>query len=142
MQADEGSLFIIIAKEEGMEVRKKENPHLVIPDTILPASLSNTAERLSRPIGVLKRPSIQRHSQDDLIRWYALADVILYRGFGAKRRAGGILLGGEEIGLVPGIRVPGAGVVVGHEVPEVEVLVYLPEFVERKVGGSRGGGDG
>lgn len=43
---------------------------------------------------------------------------------------GGIRVGsgGVQVCLMAGDRVPGAGVVIGHEVPEVKVLVHFGEM--------------
>lgn len=46
-------------------------------------------------------------------------------GEGGRNRVGG---GGVQVCLVAGDRVPGAGVVIGHEVPEVKVLVHFGEM--------------
>lgn len=40
----------------------------------------------------------------------------------------GVGCGGVQVCLVAGDRVPGAGVVIGHEVPEVKVLVHFGEM--------------
>lgn len=60
---------------------------------------------------------------------------------GGEGRAGGGAGCGVEVGLVAGERVPRAGVVVGHEVPEVEGGVHglqVQVFVVLRAGGTGG----
>ena len=71
-----------------------------------------------------------------------MLDIVPDRKVDAEGRGLWALLGWVDVALVPGCLVPRTGKVVGHHVPEVEVLVHLPQLEPVAVGGSRWGGDG
>ena len=49
-----------------------------------------------------------------------MREIVVYGCGGGEGRSGGVVAGGVQVGLVGGCGVPGAGVVVRHQVEEVE----------------------
>lgn len=60
--------------------------------------------------------------------WHACIRIPAYSVICAEGCALGILLRGEDVGLMSSSRVPRAGEVVSHHVPKVEILVHLADF--------------
>lgn len=101
---------------------------LVVPDTLLPATFADPGEGSTGAIGVGECASVQRHAQDHLRGWdTAHVDVVVQGRDGGEGGAGWV--GGRwvEVGLVAGYGVPATGVVVAHEVVEVEVGGHFAE---------------
>ena len=106
-------------------LRARLRQNLVVPDALLPASLTCALEMVSRPLGPRKRPPVHRHPQHDLLCSHTMPDIVLHRCLRAKRRRMQHILGRVQIRLVSRPLVPRAGIVVRHQVPEIQILVHL-----------------
>jgi hypothetical protein len=113
----------------------------VVVHTCFPRSLADARVRRSRTISVGEGTAVQGHAEDDFVERNASGLIVAESLGGVERRGYRGRRGGVEVCLVAGSCVPGAGIVVGHEVPEVEVLIHGAEFHFVVVGGAGGGGD-
>lgn len=99
---------------------------LVVPVAVFPGTAAAAVEGFSDPGCVGERASVQRHAKHDLVGWDAIRDVVFDARVGVEGRRVGVVLALVEVGLVAGIiGETGPGVVEGHQVPEVEVLVHV-----------------
>lgn len=98
---------------------------LVVPHAGLPCACSNTIVGLSWAVGIGKRSAVQWHSQYDLVGSYALRGVVVDCLVRVEWGAGRVVGRRVEVGIVAGNCVPATRVVVGHEIPEIQVLVHL-----------------
>ncbi len=71
-----------------------------------------------------------------------MLDIIPYREINTKRRRLRVAFRRKHIRLMARLWVPGAGEIIRHHVPEIEVPVHFAELQPLEVRGSRGGGDG
>lgn len=72
----------------------------------------------------------------------ALGFVVFDCLAGVERRGGGVSLRRLYVGLVSRTRVPGAGVIIRHQIPEVEIAVHAADvhhLVVRGPGRTRNG---
>ena len=121
--------------------RARLGQRLVVPHAVLPAAGADAGKRLAHARGGFEAAAVERLAHDDLAGRDAGGDVVLDRSVGRVWRAAGVVGAGVEVGVVAGDGVPRAGVVVGHQVEEVEVGVHVGE-VEHLVVGRAGGHGG
>ena len=135
---------VAVRRDQGRIVdllRARLREHLVVPDAVLPRAFAGASVGRARAGGVLKRAAVQWHAQHNLVVRDAASHVGLdgrVRTERRRRRVGG---GRVDVGGVARGGAPGAGKVVGHQVPEVEVPIHLRHEQLAVVGRPGGHGD-
>lgn len=97
-----------------VHMRALEWKVLVIKDTILPVTFTNTIVRASRTLGALKGSAVKWHAEDNLGWVNTALEVKVNSGGRRKRRATRVLSAGKQVGLVASHRVPTSSIVVTH----------------------------
>ena len=115
---------------------------LVVIHAHLPTPLALALIGGSRAVGISKASPVQRHTDDELLPRHARGDEVSKSVRGAERRASGVARVGVPVRLVAGGRVPAAGIVVRHQVPEIQVPIHGREVEAVVVLRAGGRGDG
>ena len=84
----------------------------VVPYALFPGPLAHALERRAEACSVGEGAAVEGHAEDDFVGGDALARVDVDYGVGVEGGAGWAGGGVEEVGLVAGVLVPAAGVVV------------------------------
>lgn len=108
-------------------LRTRMRESLVVPHPILPRPLPNALKRPAGPLGLLERAPVKRESTDEFVRPDATGYICADGRVGVKRRDVGHVWRGVDVRHVPRFRVPAAGEIITHQVPEVEELVHLAD---------------
>lgn len=98
---------------------------LVVPDAVFPASRADAVEWLSGSVGVGEGAAIQRQAHDDLFGADAVRGVVGDGLLGVIWGCEWVGRGVVQVGELACLGAPAAGVVVRHQVPEVEILVHV-----------------
>lgn len=102
-------------------VRSRTGKVLVVPNSVLPASFTGPAVRLSGTIRILESAPVQRHSNHHLVTRNAVVDVIPDRLFSIERSAVWVVVALEQVCLMACFRIPRAGKIIRHQIDKVEV---------------------
>lgn len=123
---------IIAIRSAGLAIPLLRRPHqrqrLEIKNPILPTPFPNPAKRPSQALRLAKRPPVQRHPKHDLVPRDTLPLVVPHRALAVERRRVRVLPAGEDIRLMPCLRVPRPGIVVRHQVPEIKIPVHATDI--------------
>lgn len=99
--------------------------NLVVPDTVLPASRSNSIVGLANATGALERSPIDGHAKNDLACGNTSLDIVLDSLIGVVRRGVGVGRVSKQVGIVSRVVAPRTSIVIGHEVDIVEDLAKV-----------------
>lgn len=106
---------------------------LVVPDTILPASITNTVEGLAETLSLGESAAVDGHTEDNLVGGNTTLNISIDSHISAERSGISVIGVRVQVGVVAGGVAPRAGVVVGHQVNVVKNLTDLLEVERSKV---------
>lgn len=113
----EGNHFLLVwvvgPRRECMLVMVDRRPwkreSTIVIAASFPRALSDSIEWMAGPVGVHKRPAVQRKADDKFVPWNALCVIPVYGGCGVDGTS-------EDVCLVVCGRVPGTSIVIGLRV--------------------------